>query len=114
MRVVPITLDVKKVRQAAVVPAFRVKVPIVWSSKNETVVMPALARPANDNVLNVFAPETECEVTEVLVNRTMLYVNPAPAKFTLLELLVKVDVPALNVRPALFDMTMMPPLTPTP
>ena len=52
-------------------PAFRVSVPMVWLALNVTAVMPTVVRPANDNVLNVFAPVMGIELAAVGVKLTL-------------------------------------------
>ena len=84
----PTGFDAKNVRNAAAVPAFSVRVVIVWLALSVTAFIPTVVCPANDSVLNVFAPVMVMPVAAALVKLTLLNVKPpdeipdvAPDKF---------------------------------
>ena len=79
-------------------PAFKVSVLMVWLALNVTGVMPTDVRPANDRVLNVFAPLMVIVDATVLMKLTLLKICKPP--FNIGEAPVKeiVEVPALKVK----------------
>ena len=91
-------LDAKKVRYAAAGPALSVSVVIVWLALNVTGVMPTVVRPANDSVLNVFAPVIVMAVAAALVKLTLLNVRPPEAMPDVVPVRLIWLVPALKVR----------------
>ena len=94
----PMVSDAKNVRKAAAVPAFSVSVVIVWLASNVTSVIPADVRPANDSVLNVFAPVIVMLVAAALVKLTLLKVCDPPLNVGTVEEQERVDVPAVKVK----------------
>lgn len=63
---------------------------------NVTALMPTDVRPANDNVLNVFAPLIIIDVASALVKLTLLNVCPPPLNVGAGATEDIVDVPALK------------------
>jgi hypothetical protein len=89
------------VRYAAVVPAFKVNVEIVWFSVKLTLLTPVIGRPINDKVEKVLAPViVTVTPPEGFVKLTLLKVRPPDA----IPVVVTPDrliceVPAFHVRP---------------
>ena len=71
---------------------------IVWLALNVTEVIPTDVRPANDRVLNVFAPVIVMLVAAALVKLKLLKVKPPPANVGPVVETEMLDVPALNVK----------------
>jgi hypothetical protein len=67
-------------------------------SEKSIIPMPSEALLVKLRLANVLTPEIVCRLAAVLVNCTMLYVNPPPINVADALVSTIVDVPALNVR----------------
>ena len=99
---VPRVSDAKNVRYADAVPAFSVRVLMVWLALNVTGVIPTDVRAPNDSVLKVFVPVMVMPFALKFVKATLLKVKPVVAipgatfeKFIC-------EVPALKVKFVVF------------